>query len=161
MEWLETDTENCSVQRALDVVGDRWSLLILREAFNGVRRFDDIARHLGVSESVLTRRLRVLVDAGVLRREPYRAAGARTRYDYRLTPRGLDLFPVLIALLRWGDRHLAGDEGGAWSVRHAECGTPVEAVVRCPEHGTDVGPFETSTGPGPAARPLAATRAVS
>lgn len=154
MTWLETDTANCSVQRTLDVVGDRWSLLILRECFNGVRRFDDFARHLAISESVLSRRLHGLVDAGLLRREPYRPPGERTRHDYRLTGPGRELFPVIVALLQWGDRHLADPEGGSWIVSHADCGTPVEAVVRCPAHGDALSPFDTVTGPGPAARPL-------
>lgn len=153
MRWLEVDPSNCSVRRALDVIGDRWSLLILREAFNGVRRFDDLATHLDISESVLARRLRGLVEAGVLNRIPYRAAGQRTRHDYQLTAKGRDLFPVVVALLQWGDRYLADDAGGSWSVTHADCGEPVEVVVRCPEHGDPLTPFDTRTAPGPSARP--------
>jgi DNA-binding HxlR family transcriptional regulator len=152
VRWLEMDTSNCSVQRTLDLVGDRWSLLILREAFNGVRRFDDLARHLGVSESVLSRRLVALVDGGILEKHAYRPAGQRTRQEYRLTVAGLELFPVLVALMQWGDRHVADPDGGSWAVTHAGCGSPVEAVVRCPEHDLALGPSETATAPGPGAR---------
>lgn len=152
MSWLDLDTDNCSVQRALDIVGDRWSLLILREAFNGVRRFDDLAAHLQVSDSVLSRRLRALVEGGVLERRPYRVAGERTRHDYRLTERGRDLFPVITALMAWGDRHLADGAGPAWSVRHAGCGQPVETVVCCPADGEVLTAGDTETGPGPGAR---------
>jgi DNA-binding HxlR family transcriptional regulator len=152
VSWLELDTENCSVQRTLDVIGDRWSLLILREAFNGVRRFDDLTRHLSVSESVLSRRLRSLVDAGLLERVAYRAERQRTRQHYRLTDRGLELFPVITALMQWGDRHLADDAGPAWTVRHGDCGHAVEAVVRCTDDGQVLTATDTKTGPGPGAR---------
>lgn len=129
MEWLETSTENCSVQRTLDVIGEKWTLLVLREAFNGVRRFDDMRRHMGVSEPVLADRLRTLVAAGVLRTEPYREAGSRTRTQYRLTQKGLDLFPVLISLLQWGDRY-ASDGEPPLIVHERATGRGVEAVVR-------------------------------
>jgi DNA-binding HxlR family transcriptional regulator len=146
------DTSNCSVQRALDVVGDRGSLLILRESFNGVRRFDQFADHLCVSESVLTRRLRRLVEANVLQRVAYRSPGLRTRHEYRLTERGRDLFPVITALMQWGDRHLAEQAGGAWTVTHAGCGEPVEVVVRCSTHLGALTAEETRTAPGPGVR---------
>ena len=154
MEWLELDTANCSVQRTLDVIGDRWSLLILREAFNGVRRSDDLAGHLAISESVLARRLRSLVDAGVLERHAYRLAGERARHDYRLTVRGLELLPVIVALMQWGDRHLADAEGGSWTVTHRDCGHPAEAVVRCRHDHQDLEAGDTSTAAGPAAKAL-------
>lgn len=152
VRWLEVDPSNCSVQRALDVVGDRWSLLILREALNGVRRFDEIAAHLGISHSVLSRRLRGLVDAGILERTAYRADSERTRHEYRLTERGLALFPVITALMQWGDRYLADEAGGAWNVEHRECGQAVEVVVRCSHDHQALDPFDTRTGPGPGAR---------
>ena len=154
MRWLECDTFNCSVQRALDVVGDRWSLLILREAFHGVRRFDDMATHLRISESVLTRRLRGLMEADVLTRVAYRGPGARTRYEYRLTERGMELFPVITALMQWGDRHLVDEPTSAWSVTHKTCGEPVEVVVRCVHDHEVLDPYQTRTEPGPAARRL-------
>jgi DNA-binding HxlR family transcriptional regulator len=123
--------ENCSVARTLEVVGERWSLLVLREAFYGVRRFNDLQRHLGVPRNVLTARLQTLVEAGLLARVPYREQGARERYEYRLTPAGLDLFPTLIALMAWGDKHLAGSAGGPVAVHHRDCGAAVSAVLTC------------------------------
>lgn len=154
MQWLELDTANCSVQRTLDVVGDRWSLLILREAFNGVRRFDDLATHLGISESVLARRLRTLTDAGILERHAYRPDGERARHDYRLTARGLELLPVIVALMQWGDRHLADPEGGSWTVTHRDCGCPAEVVVRCRHDHQDLEAGDTATAAGPGAKAL-------
>lgn len=129
--WLGLDTANCSIQRTLEVIGERWTILVLRECFNGVRRFDQIRDHVGVSESVLSDRLRTLVAAGVLDRLPYREAGSRTRFEYRLTEKGLDLYPVLISLLNWGDRYYADPEGPALAVTHKACGESVRTVVEC------------------------------
>lgn len=151
VQWLDLDTANCSVQRTLDVVGDRWSLLILRETVNGVRRFDDLATHLAISESVLAKRLRGLVDGGILERRAYRPAGERTRHEYRLTEAGLDLLPVVLALMQWGDRHRADPEGGSWAVTHRACGHPAEVVVRCRHDHQDLGAGDTATAPGPGA----------
>src|SRR5215813_10036932 len=118
MRWLDYDGEACSAGRALGVLGDRWTLLVLREVFNGVRRFDEISSHLGVARDVLTRRLAILVDEGILVRVPYQQPGARTRYEYRLTEAGRDLRPVLLALIEWGDRYRAGDDGVPFQVVH-------------------------------------------
>jgi DNA-binding HxlR family transcriptional regulator len=152
MEWLETSTDNCAIQRTLDVIGEKWTLLVLREAFNGVRRFDDMRRHMGVSEPVLADRLRKLVVAGVLRTEPYREAGSRTRNEYRLTEKGMDLFPVLISLLQWGDRHCADGDGPALVVRERSTGDGVEAVVRTVGSDTALTARETVAIIGPGAR---------
>ena len=154
MRWLDYSTENCSVQRTLDVIGEKWTMIVLREVFNGVRRFDDMHRHAGISEPILSARLRKLVEAGVLDTVPYQESGRRTRHEYRLTDKGLDLYPVLIALLQWGDRYCAAAEGPALLVRHSDCGCPVEAVVQCTGgHGT-LDAHEAETGPGPSAVPL-------
>ncbi|MER6081344.1 helix-turn-helix domain-containing protein [Streptomyces sp. NPDC001833] len=154
MTWLETSTENCTIQRALDLIGEKWSLLILRDAMNGVHRFDDFRRHVGLSESVLTNRLRKLVTAGILRTVPYSEPGSRTRYEYRLTRKGWELWPAMIALKQWGDRYEADPEGTSLEVSHAECGEPVEAVVICSAgHGALIPP-EARTRPGPSARPV-------
>src|SRR5260370_39912922 len=99
--------EGESVGRALALVGERWTLLILREAFFGVRRYGQLARNLGIPRPTLSLRLRTLVDAGLLDRAPY----AADRYEYRLTAAGRELFPAIVALMRWGDAHLAGPEG--------------------------------------------------
>ncbi|MET9954289.1 helix-turn-helix domain-containing protein [Streptomyces sp. NPDC006339] len=156
MQYLEIDTENCPVRRTLDVVGEKWSLLILRDAFNGVRRYDDFRRHLGLSEAVLADRLRKLVAAGVLRVEPYREPGARTRSQYRLTPKGRDLWPVLLALKQWGDTHAADPAGTPLDIRHEDCGAPVRVEVVCggEDHAT-LTPYEVTVRSGPGARPRA------
>lgn len=152
MRWLDVGTETCSIQRALDVVGDRWTVLVLREVFNGVRRFDPMRRHLGVSDPVLAARLRKLVEAGVLETVPYREPGSRTRHEYRLTAKGADLYPVLLALMEWGDRHCAEPEGPSVTVRHRGCGEPVGARVTCAAGHTLAHPREAEASPGPAAR---------
>ncbi|MFB7026507.1 MULTISPECIES: winged helix-turn-helix transcriptional regulator [unclassified Streptomyces] len=157
MKWLETDTENCSVRRALDMVGEKWTLLILRDAFNGVRRYDEFRRHLGLSEAVLADRLRKLVAAEVLRAEPYREPGARTRYEYRLTSKGVDLWPVLLALKQWGDVHAEAPGGPVLDVRHTDCGAPVRVVVQCEgEERAALSARDVTVRPGPGARPLPA-----
>lgn len=152
MHWLETDTDNCSIQRALSVIGEKWTILILREAFNGVRRFDQIRSHTGMSDSLLADRLRKLVAAGVLDAVPYQDPGRRPRNEYRLTEKGLDLYPVMIALLRWGDRYYMGPEGPALIVTHAGCGEPVEAVVECERGHRLASASEGRADPGPGAR---------
>src|SRR3977135_3779743 len=103
VNWLEMSTDNCSIQRTLGVVGEKWTLLIIRDAMNGVRRFDDFRRHVGLSEPVLADRLRKLVAADILETRPYRAEGQRSRLEYRLTDKGLDLHAALVALMQWGD----------------------------------------------------------
>ncbi|HEX4361786.1 MAG TPA: helix-turn-helix domain-containing protein [Pseudonocardia sp.] len=101
----------CSIARSLEVLGERWSLLIVREAFSGVTRFADFRAALGVAPDVLTERLRTLVEAGVLERRPYREPGSRPRHDYHLTPAGRDLRLVLAALQQWGDEHCPSPGG--------------------------------------------------
>ena len=151
MQWLEYETGNCSIQRTLDVIGEKWTLLVLREAFNGVHRFEQIRDHVGVSDPVLAARLRRLVAAGVLEAVPYREPGRRTRHEYRLTAKGRDLYPVLIALLQWGDRYCADPAGPAVGVTHRECGEPVTAVVEC-RAGHRIGsPRDARAAPGPGA----------
>jgi DNA-binding HxlR family transcriptional regulator len=122
--------DRCSVAKSLDVVGARSTLLILREAFYGTTRFDDFAERVGLSESVTAARLRELVDDGLLVREAYREPGQRTRHEYRLTEKGADLLPALVALMQWGDRWLAED-GGRVELRHRGCGEPVGVELRC------------------------------
>ncbi|WP_225826443.1 winged helix-turn-helix transcriptional regulator [Streptomyces naphthomycinicus] len=151
MTWLETSTENCTVQRALDLIGEKWSLLVLRDAMNGVHRFDDFRRHVGLSEAVLSDRLRKLVAAGILETVPYREPGHRTRHEYRLTRKGWDLWPVMIALKQWGDRYTADPEGPPLEVRHRDCGQEVAAVVVCTaDHGA-LAPRQAYTRPGASA----------
>lgn len=152
MEWLDLDTGNCSVQRTLAVIGEKWTILVLREAFNGVRRFDRIRDHTGMSDSLLADRLRKLVAAEVLVAVPYRDPGRRLRHEYRLTEKGIDLHPVMIALLQWGDRYCADPEGPALTVTHAGCGELVEAVVECADGHRLASAAEARADPGPGAR---------
>ncbi|MFG1894456.1 winged helix-turn-helix transcriptional regulator [Micromonospora zamorensis] len=149
---LDWSVDNCTIARAMEILGERWTLVVLREVFTGVRRFDDMRVRTGIPRQVLTNRLATLVEQGVLRREPYREPGSRLRHEYRLTEKGLDLWPVLVAVLGWGDRYLAGPEGPPLSVTHRDCGAPVRVDLRCAE-GHDVDqPRDLAPRPGPGAR---------
>src|SRR5262250_3602557 len=108
---LDYDTENCTIGAALDIVGEKWTFLVLREAFNGVRRFDDMQRRTGAPRQVLSDRLARLVAEGMLRRVPYQERGQRARLEYRLTDKGLDLYQVLVSLMEWGEKYAAGPAG--------------------------------------------------
>jgi DNA-binding HxlR family transcriptional regulator len=131
-EALRYDPDPCSIARTLELVGEKWSLLVLREVFSGVRRFDDLRRRTGAPRQVLSARLTTLVDAGVLRRHPYQEPGQRTRDEYRLTAAGMDLYPVLVSLMRWGDEYLDQPTGGpSLELTHKDCGEPVDVVLRC------------------------------
>lgn len=152
MDWLETSTENCPVQRTLDTVGEKWTLLILRDAANGVRRFDDFRRHVGLSEAVLADRLRKLTAAGIMRTVPYQEPGRRTRHEYRMTRKGWDLWPVLVALRQWGETYAGNPEGPVLDLRHSTCGAPVRAVVECSAEHLVLGPSDVEATSGPAAR---------
>src|SRR4051794_15700000 len=122
--------DRCTIAKSLEVISPRSAFLILREAFYGTTRFDDFARRAGISEPVAAARLRELVDEGLLERKPYREPGQRTRHSYRLTPKGADLLPALVALMQWGDRWL-DERGGPLHLRHAGCGERVRAELRC------------------------------
>ena len=121
--------QTCSVARTLELVGERWTLLILRDAFLGVRRFDDFQRSLGIARNVLNTRLQRLVDCGLLERRLYQHRP--DRFEYRLTEMGLDLWPSIRALMEFGDRHLAGDDGPPMIVEHRECGGRVDGRGIC------------------------------
>jgi DNA-binding HxlR family transcriptional regulator len=156
MDWREQNPDNCSVARTLAVIGERWTLLVLREVFSGVRRFDEIQRHIGVPRPILRDRLRRLVDEGVLRRIEYRELGQRARHEYRLTETGLELQTVLVALMEWGDRHPAGAGGPARVLRHRNCGERVHAELVCEAGHTLDSPRDVVGDEGPGARRLSA-----
>ena len=139
--------EPCSIARPLSFLGDRWTLIVLRQAFMGTRRFEDFHAELGLSRSILADRLTVLVDVGILRREPYRDA-IRTRDQYRLTEKGIDLYPVLRALAAWGDKYLAED-GPFVLYRHRSCGGASEVVHRCAACGEQLTARDVEFSPGP------------
>ncbi len=131
LEFSAYDSETCSIARTVALIGDRWSLLILRDLANGVRRFDDLVAHLGIARNVLARRLAALTDHGLITRTAYRVEGARKRHEYRLSPGGHDLVPILLAMMAWGDRHLSGQEGPPAVARHADCGARVLVSLDC------------------------------
>src|SRR5580704_4219595 len=148
---------HCSVAQSLEVVGEWWSMLILRDVFLGVTRFDDFQQRLGISRNILNQRLNHLVEAGVLAKVPY--SEHPPRHDYRLTEKGRDLWPVLTALRQWGDRY-AAPGGPPVELIHRACGEITEAVVVCSACGEAMGPdgVEAIAGPG-AVEPLVAVRA--
>lgn len=122
--------DDCSMAAALDIVGRRASLLLLREAFYGAHRFDEFARRTQLSDKITATRLRELVDDGILEKRPYHEPGQRGRQEYHLTPMGEDLLPVLLALSHWGDRW-ARPDGGSVALSHIGCGAAVQAETRC------------------------------
>ena len=140
MSWLDVPTESCSIQRTLAVLGEKWTILLIRDAANGVHRFDDFRRHIGLSEAVLSDRLKTLVDNGIFETREYQADGQRKRREYRLTAKGWDLNPALVALGQWGDEYLAGEAGPARRIEHNDCGHAVRAVVQCPHDGAVLTP---------------------
>ena len=119
----------CSIARALEVIGERWSLLILRDAFYGLRRFDDFREHLGIARNVLADRLARLVEHGVLERHRYQERPPR--FEYRLTQKGRDFLPVLLSMMRWGDRWANDDGLEPLTLTHRPCGNVTEAVMAC------------------------------
>ena len=152
---LAYSTDNCQVARAMAVLGESSTLLVLREVFNGVRRFDDMQRHSGVNRQVLSTRLATLVDQGVLRRVPYQPEGSRVRHEYRPTQKGLDLYPVLTALAEWGAHYLADPEGPAVEMTHRDCGARVRPVLTC-DDGHEVHDHrDVIPRPGSGAKPFA------
>ena len=128
---LDYAVDTCTIGRAMAILGERWTVVVLREIFTGVRRFDDMRVRTGIPRQVLADRLASLVGHGLLRREPYREPGARVRHEYRLTAMGFDLYPVLIAVGAWGDRYLADPDGPPLQFAHRDCGAPVRAELRC------------------------------
>ncbi|MGD9529345.1 winged helix-turn-helix transcriptional regulator [Pseudonocardia sp.] len=151
MDPRDLESTRCSIARTAALVGDAWTVLVLRDLFNGIRRFDDLARHLRIARNVLTRRLAALTAAGFVERVPYREPGRRERHEYRLTPAGRDLRPVLIAMLEFGDRHLAGDDGPPVTIEHAGCGAAVHVELRCAEGHLVEPATRLRTLPGPGA----------
>lgn len=123
--------------RSLAILGDRWTLMILRDAFLKVRRFDDFQKSLGIARRVLTERLQKLVDAGVLKRVAYQENPER--FEYRLTEMGLDLYPVILSMVHWGDKYFAGENGAPVLHTHKSCGHDFHSVLTCSECGEAIG----------------------
>jgi DNA-binding HxlR family transcriptional regulator len=139
--------QQCSIARALEVVGERWTLLILRDAFMGVRRFDDFQRSLGVARNVLNTRLQRLVEEGLLEKRPYQERPQR--FEYVLTQVGVDLWPALVSLMHWGDRHLAGEAGPPLVLEHRGCGGRASERATCDRCGAHLQARDVLAVPGP------------
>jgi len=148
-EGLTEDERPCSIQRSLDVLGDRWTILIMRDAFRGIRRFDEFRRDLDIARPVLTDRLNRLVDAGVLVRRQY--CERPPRFEYRLTQKGAALSPTLVALMRWGDDWLS-DDGPPTVLVHDTCGQPLDQTFVCWHCDETFSPTEIASRPGIATR---------
>lgn len=135
--------DRCPIGNAMDIVGTRSAMLIMREAYYGTTRFDDFFQRVGITEGVAATRLRKLTDERLLERTPYRDPGQRTRYEYHLTDKGRDLMPAVIALFEWGSKYAPPSGRAPAQIRHAECAAPVHVAVRC-EDGHDVPLSEVS-----------------
>ncbi|HEY2282544.1 MAG TPA: helix-turn-helix domain-containing protein [Solirubrobacteraceae bacterium] len=140
--------QNCSIARTLELVGERWTFLVLRDVFLGVRRFDALQRDLGVARNVLSARLDRLVGEEVLMKVPY--SERPLRYEYRLTDKGLDLWPAIVELLQWGDRY-AAPEGPPVVIRHRGCGGELGERRMCVRCGEPLGARDVRAEPGPGA----------
>ena len=152
---LDYDSANCAIGAAVAVIGERPTFLVLRETFNGVRRFDDMQRRTGMPRQVLADRLARLVREGLLRKVPYRDSGQRSRHEYRLTDKGRDLYPVLVALMRWGDRHAADPACPPVLLQHRDCGEPVQLQLSCRAGHVLNSARDVTPAPGPGARKIA------
>jgi DNA-binding HxlR family transcriptional regulator len=148
---LDYDSANCAIGATVAIMGERATFLVLREAFNGVRRFGDIRRRTGMPRQVLSDRLSRLVAEGLLRKVPYQADGQRSRHEYRLTGKGLDLYPVLVALMEWGDKHAIGAPGPQVVLQHRDCGEPVGLQLSCRAGHVLASAREVTPIPGPGA----------
>jgi DNA-binding HxlR family transcriptional regulator len=143
----------CSVAKSLELIGERWTMLVIREVFLGHRRFDEMAARLGVARNVLTARLTRLVEQGVLERRRYQERPER--FEYRLTEKGIDLWPVIVSLIQFGDRYYAPD-GPPLILRHKHCGGAVDEHRICADCGARLTARDVTAEPGPGARPVAA-----
>ena len=149
MRWNDLAEERCSVARTVSVIGDRWTLLILRDCFLRVRRFDEFQARLGIGRPILADRLGKLVKNGVLEKVKYQESP--TRHEYRLTRRGLDLHPVIMSIVHWGDVHLSGEAGRPLLHRHETCGQVFDPVMVCSECGEPLTPQSVQVLDGPGA----------
>ena len=150
MDRSSLDTANCSVGRTLDAIGDRWTLLVLREAFYGVRRFEQMQRNLGIARNILAARLQNLVGEGILERRRYQERPER--FEYRLTRKGLDLYPPLVTLMQWGDAYMADEAGPSVKLVHKTCGHDAEPQLACGHCGEALDAREVRVEAGPGLR---------
>ena len=151
MRHEEQLDSNCPIARTGAMLGERWVFAILRAAYYRARTFEDYLTTTGIARNVLADRLRNLVDYGILEKRPYEQAGSRTRSEYRLTEAGLDLYPVIVAMLQWGNRHAGFDAGPPVVLRHRSCGAISEPRMVCNECGEEIDAREMQPMPGPGA----------
>jgi DNA-binding HxlR family transcriptional regulator len=149
MKWDALEDEQCSLARTVAVIGDRWTLLILRECFLRTRRFEEFQSRLGITRHLLSERLKKLVRFGVLRRVPYQDSPAR--YEYILTQRGLDLYPIVMAIVHWGDTHMVDERGRPLLHEHKSCGKLFDPVMICSECGEPIQARQVHVRAGPGA----------
>ena len=149
MKWNSLEEEQCSIARTVAVIGDRWTLLVLRDCFLRVRRFEDFQARLGVTRHVLADRLKKLVRYGVLRRVPYQARPKR--HEYILTQKGLDLYPIIMSIVHWGDVHMVDERGRPRLHEHKSCRKIFDPVMTCSECGKALSPREVHVHLGPGA----------
>lgn len=147
MQWNELDQQPCSVARTLSVIGDRWTILVLRDCFLRIRRFEDFQQSLGIARPILADRLQKLVDSFVLTRVAYQEKPAR--YEYRLTPKGMELYPVVMSIVRWGDTYMADKKGPPIYHRHQGCGHRFHILQVCSECSEEIRPREVTVERNP------------
>lgn len=147
MKWDDLPDQPCLISRTMAVLGDRWTMLILRDAFARVRRFDDFQAQLGISRTIVADRLALLVDEGVLEKRAYQERPPR--HEYRLTQKGLDLYPLLMTMFDWGRRYYPLEGGLPVIHRHKKCGADFTPVLSCSECGEAVGARDVLSRPGP------------
>jgi len=153
MRWDELQNEACSVARTLAVIGDRWTLLLLRECFMGVRRFEQLQARLDISRTIVRDRLKHLVDHGILERRQYETRPPR--YEYKLTEAGLALHPIMISIVQWGDAYRADESGPPLVRTHRLCGQRLDAQLVCRDCGEPVHPRDVTLHCGPGGGTLA------
>lgn len=149
MKWNDLEQERCSVARTVSVIGDRWTLLVLRDCFLGVRRFEEFQQRLKISRPMLADRLAKLVEVGALKKMAYQEAPVR--HEYRLTSKGMDLYPIIMAIVHWGDVHMAGKAGRPLLHRHTGCGHLFDPVVVCSECAAEIHAKDVVVEKGPGA----------
>ncbi|MBS0482893.1 MAG: helix-turn-helix transcriptional regulator [Proteobacteria bacterium] len=151
MKWNELQDQPCLIARTMAIIGDRWTMLIIRDCFAGVRRFDEFQERLGISRTIVADRLALLTDEGVLEKRAYQQRPVR--HEYRLTAKGLDLYPTLLTLFDWGRRHYPMETGLPVIHRHLTCDADFTPVIGCSHCGEEVNARNVAarTGPGLAA----------
>jgi DNA-binding HxlR family transcriptional regulator len=149
VEWKDVRVDVCPVGSALELFGDRWSMLIIRDVMNGVRRFDELVDRLGVSRATLSDRLGRMVESGLIALSDYRDSRGRVRSEYRLTAKGWDLLHVVVALREWGDRHVLGEGAEPFRLVERDSGRDVRLALVDAETGEVVGPRRVHLVPGP------------